>query len=142
MNIGFGLHSEQKNKQIQLCKVNLWQCNHMHVQSNISCSIFPEGSSNRAYPAGRGDPDSLIPLSTRPVLGSLGCAGIRLLRTALEIHPKTGLTLLHQLLPLHNKTALFLKAMLMWKLIDFPLNAMNFPYMLTSSASYHMINVR
>lgn len=99
------------------------------VQNNISCPIFREGSSNRAYPAGRGDPVSLIPLSNRPALGSLGCAGIRLLRTALEIHPKTGLAILHQLLPLHNKTANFL---LMW---NFTLNSMNCPYVLTSSAS-------
>lgn len=53
-----------------------------------------EGGSAWAYPAGRGDPASRTPLSTLAELGSLGCAGIKVLRTALEIHPtNTSLTL-------------------------------------------------
>lgn len=42
-----------------------------------------------AHPAGRGDPAPLTPLSILPPLGSLGCAGIRFLRTQLK-HTKTG----------------------------------------------------
>lgn len=53
-----------------------------------------QGGSAWAYPAGRGDPASRTLLSTLAELGSLGCAGIKVLRTALEIYPKnTRLTL-------------------------------------------------
>lgn len=46
-----------------------------------------EDGSGCAYPTGRGDPASLTVLSTLAELGSLGCAGIKVLRTALEMHP-------------------------------------------------------
>lgn len=58
------------------------------IISPVSFHInWDEGESAWAYPAGRGDPASRTPLSTLAELGSLGCAGIKVLRTALEIHP-------------------------------------------------------
>lgn len=59
------------------------------------CINLGEGESAWAYPAGRGDPASLTLLSILAELGSLGCAGIKVLRTALEIHPKNTRLTLH-----------------------------------------------
>lgn len=55
----------------------------MSVHVNLN-----EGGSAWAYPAGRGDPASRTPLSTLAELGSLGCAGIKVFRTALETPQK------------------------------------------------------